>query len=114
MNYLTKINKSLIIYGLIFLFVVPLFGFKLLISLVGNFLLLILLIPLLILVIALISFNSLKSKVRICNECGTLSLGVNKNCLNCGADLGDMTTKNYEELNKPSERTIEINAEEIN
>ena len=41
-------NKSLITNGLIFLIVVPLFGFKLLISLVGNILLLIFLVPLLI------------------------------------------------------------------
>ena len=108
-----KINKSLVIYSLIFLIIIPIFGFKFLVSFIGNFLLLIFLVPLLILLIALISFNSLKSKVKTCNQCGTISLGNNYNCMNCGADLEDINSKNFEDSKKPSETTIEINAEEI-
>ena len=108
-----KMNKSLVTYSLIFLIVIPIFGVNFLVSLVGNFLLLIFLIPLLILLIALISFNSLKSKVKTCNQCGTISLGINNNCMNCGADLDDINSKNFENSKKPSETTIEINAEEV-
>ena len=80
----------------------------------GNILLLIFLIPLLILLITLISFNSLKSKINICDQCGNISLGTNKTCINCGADLSNVNSKNLENLNKPSEATIEVKAEEIN
>ena len=79
----------------------------------GNILLLVLLIPLLIFLIVLISFNSLKSKVNTCNQCGTLTLGINKTCVNCGADLENTNLKNSEILKKPSETTIEVKAEEI-
>ena len=106
-------NKSLITYLLIFLLVIPIFGFNFLISLIGNVLLLIFLIPLLIFLIVLISFNSLKSKVNTCNQCGTVSLGINNICMNCGADLQDMNPKNSETFKKPSETTIEVKAEEI-
>ncbi len=108
-----KTNKSLITYSLIFLLVIPLFGFNLLISLVGNLLLLLFLVPLLLFLIGIISFNSLKSKVKTCNQCGTISLGINNTCMNCGSDLGDMFKNNLKELSKPSETTIEIKAEEI-
>ena len=106
-------NKSLITYLIIFLLVIPIFGFNFLISLMGNILLLVLLIPLLIFLIVLISFNSLKSKINTCNQCGTISLGINNTCTNCGADLDDINRKNSEALRKPSETTIEIKAEEI-
>ena len=111
---LIKINKSLVTYGLIMLVLVPIFGFKFLISLIGNVLLLIFLIPLLILLITLIGFNSLKSKIKTCDQCGTVSLGINESCLNCGADLRDAKKTNLKEFNKASETTIEIKAEEIN
>ena len=106
-------NKSVITYSLIFLIVIPLFGFNFLVSLLGNLLLLVLLIPLLIFLIALISFNSLKSKLNTCNQCGTISYGVNNTCMNCGADLDDINLKNFKNLQKPSETTIEVKAEEI-
>jgi len=82
-------------------------------SIVGNLLLLIFLIPLLIFLIVLISFNSLKSKVNTCNKCGTISIGINNTCINCGADLDDIINKTHESLKKPSETTIEVQAEEI-
>ena len=106
-------NKSLITYLLIFLLVIPIFGFNFLISLVGNILLLAFLIPLLIFLIVLISFNSLKSKVNTCNQCGAISLGINKTCMNCGCDLDDINPNHSETFREPSETTIEVKAEEI-
>ena len=106
-------NKNLITYSLIFLILTTLFGFNFFLSLIGNLLLLILLVPLLIFLILLISFNSLKSKVNTCNKCGTISLGINNTCINCGADLDDIIKKTHESLKKPSETTIEVQAEEI-
>ena len=107
-------NKSLVIYSLIFLIVIPTFGFNFLLNFLGNILILIFLVPLLIFLITLISFNSLKSKVNICNQCGNISLGINNTCKSCGADLGNLNSKNFENFRKPSETTIEVNAEEIN
>ena len=107
-------NKSLIIYSSIFLIVIPIFGLNFLLNFIGNILLLIFLVPLLILLITLISFNSLKSKLNICNQCGNISFGASNNCVNCGADLNDINLKDFESSNKPSEKTIEVKAEEIN
>tara|TARA_Y200000002_G_scaffold377423_1_gene383022 strand:+ start:93 stop:437 length:345 start_codon:yes stop_codon:yes gene_type:complete len=109
-----KMNKSLAIYLLIFLIVIPIFGFNFLLNFLGNILLLIFLIPLLIFLIALISFNSFKSKVNICDQCGNISIGTNNTCTNCGANLADKNSTNFENLQKPSETTIEVKAEEIN
>ena len=107
-------TKSLTTYLLIFLLIVPIFGFNFLISIIGNILLLVFLIPLLIFLIVLLSFNSLKSRVNTCNQCGTISFGINNKCMNCGADLNDIDPKNSETFKKPSETTIEVKAEEIN
>ena len=108
-----KSNKSLVTFTLVFLITIPIFGFNFLISFIGNILLLVILIPILVLIIALISFNSFKEKVKICDNCGTISIGVNDICNNCGNDLGDNNIKNYDQLNKPSESTIEVKAEEV-
>ena len=106
-------NKSLVIYSLIFLIVIPTFGFNFLLNFLGNILILIFLVPLLIFLITLISFNSLKSKVNICNQCGNVSLGISNKCTNCGADLNNKNSKNFETFQEPSETTIEVKAEEI-
>ena len=108
-----NIKKSFVIYSLLLLIVIPIFGFNFLISLIGNFLLLILLVPILIFLIALIGFNSLNSKVKTCNKCGAVSLGINRTCTNCGADLSNENAKNFENHKQPSETTIEIKAEEV-
>ena len=107
-------NKSLLTYSLIFLMIVPIFGLNFLISFVGNILLLIFLVPLLIVLIALVSFNSLKSKLKKCDQCGAISLGTDNTCMNCGEDLEDINKKNSWTFKKPSETTIEVQAEEIN
>ncbi len=107
-------NKSLVIYSSIFLLFIPIFGLNFVLHFMGNILLLIFLIPFLILLITLISFNSLKSKVNICNQCGTISLGLSNTCINCGADLDDVNSQNFKNFKKPGETTIEVKAEEIN
>tara|TARA_E500000331_G_scaffold169572_1_gene163992 strand:+ start:290 stop:616 length:327 start_codon:yes stop_codon:yes gene_type:complete len=106
-------NKNLITYSIIFFILISLFGFNFFLSIIGNLLLLIFLVPLLILSVLLISFNSLKSKVNTCDQCGTITLGMNNTCMNCGADLENKNSKRSESLKKPSETTIEVKAEEI-
>ena len=103
-------KKSFVTYSLIFLILVPIFGFNFLISFVGNILILIFLVPLLIFLIAFIVLNSLKSQVKTCYECGTINLGVNNTCMNCGADLSNKNSTNNK---NPGETTIEIKAEEV-
>ena len=112
MNYFLKANKNLLTYSLIILIVIPIFGFNFFISFVGNILLLLFLIPLLLLVLAFMGFNFYKSKINICSNCGAISLGFNKTCMNCGKDLEDINKKNQLDK-KPSESTIEVEAEEI-
>ena len=112
MNYFLKANKNLLTYSLIILVVIPIFGINFFISFLGNILLLLFLIPLLLLVLVFIGFNSYKSKINICSNCGAISLGLSGTCMNCGADLENINKKN--ELDKkPSESTIEVEAEEI-
>ena len=116
MNTFFKTNKNLITYSLIFLLIIPIFGLNFLMSFVGNILLLILLIPLLLLLIGLISFNTLKSKVNICNQCGAVSFGSSNSnaCVRCGTNLDSENSFGNEFINNPGERTIEVKAEEVN
>ena len=112
MNYFSKANKNLLTYSLITLIVIPIFGFKFFISFVGNILLLLFLIPLLLLILVFIGFNSYKSKIKTCNSCGAISLGLRETCMNCGANLENISNNN--QFNKkPSESTIEVIAEEV-
>ena len=81
------------------------------ISFLGNILLLLFLIPLFLLIIGVLVFNSFKSKINACNNCGTISFSSNGTCVNCGSDL-DIVSK--DQINKkPSDSTIDIKAEEI-
>ena len=112
MNYFLKANKTLLTYSLILLIVIPIFGFNFLISFLGNILVLLFLIPLLVLLLVLIGFNSFKSKINTCDNCGSISIGLSDTCINCGADLKDISKRN-EFDKKPSESTIEVKAEEI-
>ena len=112
MNYFLKANKSLLTYCLILLIVIPIFGINFFIGFLGNILLLLFLIPLLIVILFFIGFNSYKSKIKTCNSCGAISLGLNENCINCGANLGNISN-NSQSGKKPSESTIEVKAEEV-
>jgi len=111
-NYFLKANKNLLAYSLIILIVIPLFGLNFFISFVGNILLLLFLIPLLLLILVFIGLNSFKSKINRCSNCGAISLGLNETCMNCGADLENIS-KNNQLDKKPSESTIEVKAEEV-
>ena len=112
MNYFLKANKNLLTYSLILLIVIPIFGINFFISFLGNLLLLLFLIPLLLVILAFIGFNSYKSKINTCNNCGAISLGLNETCMNRGAYQGNISNNN--QFNKkPSERTIEVKAEEV-
>ena len=113
MNYFLKANKNLLTYSLIILIVIPIFGFNFFISLLGNILLLLFLIPLLLLIIVFMGFNSYKSKINTCSNCGAISLGLNETCMSCGADLENISKKNRLDK-KASESTIDVKAEEIN
>ena len=112
MNDFLKVNKTMLTYSLILLIVIPIFGINFLISFLGNILLLLFLIPLLIFLLIFIGFNSYKSKFNQCSNCGTISLGLSDTCINCGADLKDINKRNRFDK-KPSESTVEIEAEEI-
>ena len=112
MNYFLKANKNLLTYSLIMLIVIPIFGINFLISFLGNILLLLLLIPLLLVILVFIGFNSYKSKINTCNSCGAISLGLSENCMNCGANLENISINNQFDK-KPSESTIDVKAEEI-
>ena len=112
MNYFLKDNKNLLTYTLIILIVIPIFGFNFLISFLGNIILLLFLIPLLFLILVFIGFNSYKSKINTCSNCGAISLGLSETCMNCGSDLGVFSKSNQLDT-KPSESTIEVEAEEI-
>jgi len=112
MNYFLKANKNLLTYTLIILILIPIFGINFFISFLGNILLLLFLIPLLLLILVFIGFNSYKSKINKCSSCGVISLGISETCMNCGADLENIS-KNNQFNNKPSESTIEVKAEEV-
>ena len=112
MNYFLQANKNLLTYALIILIVIPIFGFNFFISFVGNILLLLFLIPLLLVGLMFIGFNSYKSRINTCSNCGAISLGLSETCMSCGADLENISKKNQLDK-KPSESTIEVKAEEI-
>ena len=112
MNYFLKANKNLLTYSLIILIVIPIFGINFFISFLGNILLLLFLIPLLLIIVAFIGFNSYKSKINTCDNCGAISLGFSETCMNCGTNLENMSNNNQFDK-KPSESTIDVKAEEI-
>ena len=112
MYYFLKANKNFFKYFLIILILIPIFGINFFLSLLGNILLLLFLIPLLLLILLFLGFNSYKSKINICDNCGTISLGLSETCMNCGANLENIANNNQFDK-KPSESTIEVKAEEV-
>ena len=112
MNYFVKANKNLIIYSLIILIVIPIFGINFFINFLSNILLLLVLIPLLLVILVFLGFNSYKSKINTCYSCGAISIGLSENCMNCGANLENISNINQFDK-KPSESTIEVKAEEV-
>ena len=112
MNDFIKNNRNILTYSFILLMVIPIFGFNFFISFFGNILLILFLIPILLLLLLFIGFNFYKSKINRCNNCGAISLGLSETCINCGADLNNVSNRNQMDQ-KPSESTIEVEAEEI-
>ena len=112
MNYFLKANKNVLTYSLIILIFIPIFGINFFISFLGNILLLLFLVPLLLLVLLFIGLNSYKSKINTCSSCGAISLGLSETCMSCGTDLRNINQRNKLDT-KPSESTIEVEAEEI-
>ena len=112
MDYFLKVNKNILTYSIIFIMVIPILGFNFVIGLIGNILILLFLIPLLLVILVFIGFNSYKSKINTCNNCGTISLNLSETCINCGANLNGINKTNQLDK-KPSESTIEVQAEEI-
>ncbi len=112
MNYFLKANKNILIYSLLLIIFIPIFGINFFISFLSNILILLFLIPLLLLVLVFMGFNFYKSKINTCNNCGSISLGLSETCMNCGADLENINKKNQLDK-KPSESTIEVKAEEV-
>ena len=112
MNSFLNANKNLFTYALVMLIVIPIFGINFFISLLGNIVLLLFLIPLFLLLLMFIGLNSYKSKINKCKSCGSISLGLSEICMNCGANLENISEKN-QIYKKPSESTIEVKAEEI-
>ena len=112
MNYFLKANKNLLTYTLIIMIVIPIFGLNFFISILGNILLLLFLIPVLLLLLIFVGFNYYKSKINTCSNCGAISLGLNETCMNCGTKIENIKVNQTEQ--KTNEVTIEIKAEEIN
>ena len=112
MDYFLKGNKTLLTYILITFVIISIFGINFFISFLGNILLLLFLIPLFLLLILFIGLNSYKSKINTCSNCGAISLGLSDTCMNCGENLKDSNKESKYDKN-PSERTIEIKAEEV-
>ena len=112
MNYFLKSNKNLLTFSLIMLVIIPIFGINFLISFLSNIVLLLFLIPLLLLGLIFIGLNYYKSKINVCNNCGAISYSYSEFCINCGADLENISKINKIDA-KPSESTIEVKAEEI-
>ena len=94
MNNFLKINKTFLTFSFIIFLVIPFFGINFFLNLFGNLLILLFLIPFLLLLILFIGFNSYKSKINRCNECGAVSLGLSDTCMNCGADLENINQNN--------------------
>ena len=112
MNDFLKVNKNFLTYSLILIIVTAIFGINFLISFLGNILILLFLIPLFIFLLIFVGFNYYKSKFNQCSNCGAISLGLSDTCITCGADLNNINKINQFDK-KPSESTIEVNAEEI-
>ena len=112
MTNFIKINRKFLIYSSIILFIVPIVGFKSLVSLFGNILILIFLIPFLLFLVILVGFNFLKSSINQCPTCGNTIMGFTDQCPYCGSNTDLNLQTNSQETNASNE-TIEVEAEEI-
>ena len=112
MNYFLGLNRNFLIYTLVTLTAISIFGINFFISFLGNILLLVFLIPVFFLLLLFIGLKSYNPKINQCSNCGEVSLGLNEKCVRCGAYLGN--NSNEDKFNKnASESIIEVKAEEI-
>ena len=107
-------QNKLIPYSMIFILIIPLFGFNFLIGFLGNILLLVILVPLLVLIIGFLGLNSIKSNINLCERCGSTIIGNNGNCPYCDNNFIKNTQKDDNLSTDASNKIIEIKAEEIN
>ena len=107
-------QNKLIPYSLIFILIIPLFGFNFLIGLLGNILLLIILVPLLILILGFLGLNSFKSSINLCENCGSTFIGKNANCPYCDYKSINDIKEDDDLSSDASNKIIEVKAEEIN
>ena len=105
-------RKNLFTYLIIFLLLIPIFGINLIINFIGNIFLLIFLLPILIFIIVLLAFNNLKKTSQICTNCGLTTIGSSENCIYCGTSMMENQIK-MDISNTPSDKVIEIDAEEV-
>ena len=112
MDYFLKFNKNMLTYSLFILLLIPIFGINFVVGLVSNIILLLFLIPLLIILLVFLGFTYYNSKINTCSNCGAISLNLSETCINCGANSKEFNKRNQLDK-KPSESTIEIQAEEI-
>ena len=92
--------------------IITVFGNKFLLGILSNILILLFLIPVLLLVLVFLGFNSYKSQIKTCDNCGAINLGSSEICMNCGGNVSSIRKTN-ESDQVASEKTIEIKAEEI-
>ena len=111
MNFLSKANNNLLTYTLVSIMFIYVFGINFFIRFVGNILLLLFLIPVLLLLLFFVGINFYKSKIITCSNCGLTSLNLSETCINCGSNLEIISKRS--KVEKPSDRTIEVEAEEI-
>ena len=107
-------QNKLIPYSLIFILIIPLFGFNFLIGLLGNIFLLIVLVPLLILIIGFLGLNSFKSSINLCESCGSTIIGNYENCPYCNFKFTQNIQREDASSSDASNKIIEVKAEEIN
>ena len=105
-------NKKLVIYSSIIFLIIPIFGFKSLLSLFGNILLLLFLVPILFFGIVFLSWNSFRKNIIQCKACGNTIYGLHQECPYCGSKI-DLDLQKSSFTPNASEETIEVEAEEI-
>ena len=106
-------NKSLFTYSIISFLIIFFFGFNFLFSLLGNILILLFLTPILLIGIAFLGINSVKSRIKVCANCGLTMVSNDECCQYCGSNFNkDEINQNHSE--DAGNEIIEIEAEEVN
>ena len=102
----------MITYSIIAFLMIPIFGLNFIISVISNVFLLLILVPIFLFIVALLTFNSIKTKSKTCTNCGLTTFGDNEKCLYCGIEF-NTNFKDIKSTQDASREVIEIDAEEI-